>query len=73
MARQTITYLAPGAPLVELTDVLMPNGERRDYADFGRAGFARILKRVKTDKAVIRLIVCLERLADGQKALPEAA
>lgn len=71
MARLNIVDLAPGVKLCVLSGVLMPNGEKRDYVDFSNRGFVRILKRIKAEKAVIRLLMLLKRIESGQKALPQ--
>lgn len=62
MARININDLN-GKELVTITGVPMPDGNMRDYADFGRAGLVRIIERVRLGKKL-----CLEKLAARRAA-----
>lgn len=62
MARLDIKNLN-GKALVTMTGVPMPDGNMRDYADFGRAGLTRIIERVRLDKKL-----CLEKLTARRAA-----
>lgn len=54
MALQKVTNLGGGVKLVEVYDVLMPDGSRRAYTGIGIRGFVQILERIRAEKAAMR-------------------
>lgn len=72
MALQKVTNLGGGVKLVEVSDVLMPDGSRRVYTGIGIRGFVQILERIRAEKAAMRKLLAgvrQQRLTNYREAI----
>lgn len=73
MPRLAFYDLDHSRQLVVVSNVIMPNGERRQYSDFGKEGLTRILKRIKTEKLAMKLAIAAEFDKAARIPIPASA